>query len=239
MNLNIYDTIKDALFSTEVTTWSAVVKLVVSFLLGAIIGVERQLRRRNAGIRTFSLICMGSTAAMLVSIWIPQSFPDFLNGDPGRIAAQILTGIGFLGAGAIIQSRGSVHGLTTAAAIWVAAIIGMCLGCGMYVLACILTILSIFVLMALDRLERKHTLSGDLKMLQIFFSDESPEIAAVEEKIRKRKIYIYNISVEKDYQAHTSMLSFRIQIDPGNTLDDLFDDLRTLEHIIRINLEIL
>ena len=71
----------------------------------AIIGVERQFRRRDAGMRTFTLICMGSAAAMLISIWIPQTYPNFLNGDPGRIAAQVLTGIGFLGAGAIIQSH--------------------------------------------------------------------------------------------------------------------------------------
>ena len=91
----------------------------------AIIGVERQFRRRDAGMRTFTLICMGSAAAMLISIWIPQTYPNFLNGDPGRIAAQVLTGIGFLGAGAIIQSHGSVHGLTTAACIWVMAVVGL------------------------------------------------------------------------------------------------------------------
>ena len=80
--------------------------------------------------RTFTLICMGSAAAMLISIWIPQTYPNFLNGDPGRIAAQVLTGIGFLGAGAIIQSHGSVHGLTTAACIWVMAVVGLAAGAG-------------------------------------------------------------------------------------------------------------
>ena len=108
------ETLNEILKSTEVTFASSLLRLIISFALGALIGVERQLRRREAGMRTFTLICLGSTAAMLVSIWIPQTYPNFLNGDPGRIAAQVLSGIGFLGAGAIIQSHGSVHGLTTA-----------------------------------------------------------------------------------------------------------------------------
>jgi putative Mg2+ transporter-C (MgtC) family protein len=110
--------LNDILENTQITASTAAVRLAISFVLGAIIGVERQFRRRDAGMRTFTLICMGSAAAMLISIWIPQTYPNFLNGDPGRIAAQVLTGIGFLGAGAIIQSHGSVHGLTTAACIW-------------------------------------------------------------------------------------------------------------------------
>lgn len=91
--------INDILQNTVITPYTATVKLLISFLLGAVIGIERQFRRREAGMRTFTLICMGSTAAMLVSIWIPQCYPNFLNGDPGRIAAQVLSGIGFLGSG--------------------------------------------------------------------------------------------------------------------------------------------
>ena len=120
--------LNDILENTQITASTAAVRLAISFVLGAIIGVERQFRRRDAGMRTFTLICMGSAAAMLISIWIPQTYPNFLNGDPGRIAAQVLTGIGFLGAGAIIQSHGSVHGLTTAACIWVMAVVGLAAG---------------------------------------------------------------------------------------------------------------
>ena len=101
--------LNEILDSTQITTSTAAVRLAISFVLGAIIGAERQFRRRDAGMRTFTLICMGSAAAMLISIWIPQTYPNFLNGDPGRIAAQVLTGIGFLGAGAIIQSHGGLY----------------------------------------------------------------------------------------------------------------------------------
>ena len=86
--ISMLEQINDILQNTVITPYTATVKLLISFLLGAVIGIERQFRRREAGMRTFTLICMGSTAAMLVSIWIPQCYPNFLNGDPGCIAAQ-------------------------------------------------------------------------------------------------------------------------------------------------------
>jgi putative Mg2+ transporter-C (MgtC) family protein len=123
--MDFYSTLKERLLSTEINLHTAFVRLVISFLPGAMIGVERQMRRREAGLRTFTLICLGSTLTMLFSIWVPQIYPDFLNGDSGRMAAQVLTGIDFLEAGAIIQSHGSVYELTTAACIWVVAVIGL------------------------------------------------------------------------------------------------------------------
>ena len=152
--------LNEILDSTQITTSTAAVRLAISFVLGAIIGAERQFRRRDAGMRTFTLICMGSAAAMLISIWIPQTYPNFLNGDPGRIAAQVLTGIGFLGAGAIIQSHGSVHGLTTAACIWVMAVVGLAAGAGMFLAASITTAFTLFVLVSLERLERRMYLDS-------------------------------------------------------------------------------
>ena len=160
--ISMLEQINDILQNTVITPYTATVKLLISFLLGAVIGIERQFRRREAGMRTFTLICMGSTAAMLVSIWIPQCYPNFLNGDPGRIAAQVLSGIGFLGAGAIIQSHGSVHGLTTAACIWVMAVIGLAVGAGMYIPAAIATVITLFILVSLERLERRMFLNGEL-----------------------------------------------------------------------------
>ena len=94
----------------DVTLVGAVVKLVMSFVIGSAIGLERRRKGQVAGMRTFSLICMGATLAMLISIYIPQEYMGLKNGDPGRIAAQVISGIGFLGAGAIIQMKGSVKG---------------------------------------------------------------------------------------------------------------------------------
>ena len=115
----------------EITTSVALLRLGVSFLLGACIGIERQIHRHAAGLRTFTLICLGSTLAMLVSIYICQTNTNLINGDPGRIAAQVLTGIGFIGAGLIIKNEDGVSGLSTAACIFMTAVIGLAVGVGM------------------------------------------------------------------------------------------------------------
>ena len=115
----------------DVNLVGAIFKLMLSLVIGSAIGLERRRKGQVAGMRTFSLICMGATLAMLISIYIPQEYMGLKNGDPGRIAAQVIFGIGFLGAGAIIQMKGSVKGLTTAAGIWMTAAIGLAIGSGM------------------------------------------------------------------------------------------------------------
>ena len=232
----LFSDINQSLLTKEVTPLSASLKLFISFFLGAVIGAERQTRRQNAGIRTFSLICMGSTAAMLLSIWIPQSYPHLLNGDPGRIAAQILTGIGFLGAGAIIQSKGSVHGLTTASTIWVVAIMGMAIGAGMYLPAITLTLISLFVLIALDRVEKRKALTGQIKQLMIYFDTEDPPIHQIMEIVKNQSIFVYDISVVRNYKQHSAQLTLKIQAKPRETLDALFDKIHSLEGVAEIDL---
>ena len=115
----------------EITETTALIRLGVSLLLGAAIGLEREYHRHPAGLRTFTLITVSSTMAMLVSIYICEQHPHLLNGDPGRIAAQVLTGIGFIGAGLILKHADGVTGLTTAACIFSAACIGLAVGAGM------------------------------------------------------------------------------------------------------------
>jgi putative Mg2+ transporter-C (MgtC) family protein len=126
-------------------------KLVLAALLGGIIGIEREIRDKPAGLRTNILICVGSTLFMSISTKVAE----LLGGDPTRIAAQIISGIGFLGAGAVLHSHGFVLGLTTAATIWVVAGVGMALGSGMYAVAVFTTAISLATLCFLARIEDK------------------------------------------------------------------------------------
>jgi len=127
--------------------WHDIIPLLVAAVLGSAIGLERELHGKYAGLRTNILICLGSCIFTIVSISLSGS-------DPGRIAAQIVTGIGFLGAGAIIHSGIGIHGLTTAAGIWIVAGIGMACGVGMYFLAVCATLLSLIVLWLLPPFEK-------------------------------------------------------------------------------------
>jgi putative Mg2+ transporter-C (MgtC) family protein len=136
--------------------WDALLRLAVACALGAAIGFEREIRDREAGIRTHLLVSLGSALFTIVSAY---GFHEFLVGggsivraDPTRIAAQIVTGIGFLGAGAIIREGLSVRGLTTAATLWVVAAIGMASGAGYYWPAVAATALTLFALWPLREL---------------------------------------------------------------------------------------
>ena len=230
------DQINDILQNTTITPTTAAVKLLVSFFLGALIGVGRQFRRREAGMRTFTLICMGSAAAMLISIWIPQCYPNFLNGDPGRIAAQVLTGIGFLGAGAIMQSHGSIHGLTTAACIWVVAVIGLAVGAGMYVPALIGTGLTLVILVSLERLEKRMFLNGVNKILTIICTTATPDLKAVRKILESKNIYIVSVSFESIYEQNKSIITYKVNVKAQSSYMNLFSEIRTLGYVSQIRL---
>jgi putative Mg2+ transporter-C (MgtC) family protein len=130
--------------------------ILLAICCGAAIGFERQLKRKPAGLRTNILICLGAAVFTIIS--------GRMAGDKDsitRIAAQIVTGVGFLGAGAVIQDRGGIHGLTTAATIWLVASIGMACGAKLYQLAGVSTLIAIIVLVGLGYLEKTFGRSGE------------------------------------------------------------------------------
>ncbi len=133
-----------------------VLKILLAAMLGGIIGLERELSHKEAGLRTNILIAVGSALITVLSFRIAARTAG---SDPARLAAQIVSGIGFLGAGAIIQARFAVHGLTTAATIWTVAAIGIAVGSGFYLLAFLVTLLVVFVLtvfkLLLDLIEKQ------------------------------------------------------------------------------------
>lgn len=127
-------------------------KLLIAILAGGAVGLERELRHKPAGLRTNILICMGS--ALLMDLSMRIAGPS--GGDPGRIAAQVVTGIGFLGAGTILHTRGTITGLTSAATIWVVAAIGLTAGAGFLFEALAATITVMVVLEGLGWIERRY-----------------------------------------------------------------------------------
>ncbi|MFC1555988.1 MgtC/SapB family protein [candidate division KSB1 bacterium] len=135
-----------------ISDFELIIRLFSAVVVGGLIGFEREIRHKSAGFRTNILICLGSALFTLISIKVTSDYTTTV-ADPGRIAAQIVTGIGFLGAGAIMHSRGSVTGLTTAATIWVTAALGMAIGMGYYHVALITAVVAITVLQALVPIE--------------------------------------------------------------------------------------
>ena len=129
---------------SQLVSGTDIAKLLISVLLGSILGLEREIRGKSAGFRTLALICFGAT------IYTMCSYLLGVEANRDRIAANIITGIGFIGAGVIFRNNSSVSGITTAASIWVTAAMGMLVGIGKYSLAGISLLLSLFILYALD-----------------------------------------------------------------------------------------
>lgn len=146
--------------------------LLITFILCALIGLERQIRQKSAGFRTHVLVGMGSCAFTLVSAYgFSAVLADEVMLDPSRIAAQIVSGIGFLGAGVIFKGHNVVRGLTTAATIWVAAAVGMTVGAGMLSLAVLLTFLHLLTLFAIAPLVRKLPDQDRHRILRVRYAD--------------------------------------------------------------------
>jgi putative Mg2+ transporter-C (MgtC) family protein len=138
-----------------ISDWTVISRLLLCFIFAGIIGLEREKKARSAGLRTHILVCMGSGLIMLVSIYIFEIYNGKAPVDPSRIAAGVVTGIGFLGAGTIITNRAGAKGLTTAASIWVSSAIGLAVGCGFISAAFFATIITFITLAFLKHIEKK------------------------------------------------------------------------------------
>ncbi len=221
----IYNNFLDIIVSHEVTFGNAVFKLVVSMILGAMIGSERKRKGQIAGVRTFALISMGACMAMLLSIYVPQEYLGLKNGDPGRIAAQVITGVGFLGCGAIIQMKGSVRGLTTAAGIWIAATIGMGVGVGMYVESLVATILVLVILLSFEWFEHRRRLIHESKVINIKVEGILNDIDVFKKVFDENGIHLSTYYVDCNYENNECDIRFVIMSTSKEYLS-VFEQLR-------------
>lgn len=216
----------DNLNGIEITTTSTVFKLLLSMLLGCLVGYQRKSRGQTAGVRTFSLIAMGATLAMILSIYVPQEYLGLKNGDPGRIAAQVVTGIGFLGAGAIIQMRGSVRGLTTAAGIWMVAAIGMAVGVGMYLVSVIATLLILFVLSQMERIEHRVSMGAEARVFRVKVGAVVTDIGPYRRILAENRVKLTHYYVDYDFESPATLLNLAVLVPENVDYISLFHKLR-------------
>lgn len=185
-------------------------RLLLSMVLGMVVGAERKRKGQIAGIRTFALISMGACLAMLLSIYVPQVYLGLKNGDPGRIAAQVITGIGFLGGGAMIHMKGAVRGLTTAAGIWMTAIIGMAVGIGMYLISIGATLLILLTLVTFEHYEKRRKLGQESKVMSLTVDGIIPDIEAYREVLKRNDVHLSTFFIEYNYAQNVTELNFVI-----------------------------
>lgn len=232
--MEVFDDIIKDVFAVELTQIGAFFRLIVSLILGCMIGYERKRKGQMAGVRTFALISMGATLAMILSIYVAETFE--VKGDPARIAAQVVSGIGFLGAGAIIQMKGSVKGLTTAAGIWVTAAIGMVVGSGMYGLAVLATFCVLFVLSLLETYEQKANFSWSSKIVRVKMKGIIISSQAYIETFEKYAVHVNDTYLKFDYENNYTIANFVVLTKARTDFSDLFVELGALNETLSITL---
>ncbi|MHB1126584.1 MAG: MgtC/SapB family protein [Bacillota bacterium] len=199
-----------------------IIRLGLAGILGGFIGLERESLRKSAGFRTHILVCMGSTLIMLVSMEMTRITSN--NADPGRIAAQVISGIGFLGAGTIMREGVSIRGLTTAASLWVVAGIGLAVGAGLYFAATIGTGMVFLALLYLVRLESRL---GERRSYQVFFltMDDGPgQLGLVGAVLGEHRTNIQNI-ILGETSAGRIRVELHLKIPDRINFNDLISDL--------------
>lgn len=215
----------DEITGLNVTFASALFRLTVSMILGVMIGAERKRKGQVAGMRTFALISMGATMAMLISIYVPQEYLGLKNGDPGRIAAQVITGVGFLGGGAMIHLRGAVRGLTTAAGIWMTSIMGMAVGVGMYGAAVASAVLSLIVLQGFEAYEHWRHLGHDSRIIKLKVDGIVNDIDSYSRIFDSNNIHLSTYFINYDYDENATEISFIILSPSHVNLLNIFPQL--------------
>ena len=189
--------------------WTLVLRLLVAGMLGAIIGLDREYRAKEAGFRTHFLVSLGSALFMVVSQY---GFKEIVeangaNYDGARVAAQIVSGIGFLGAGTIIFHKQFIRGLTTAAGMWATAGIGMAVGGGMYFIGVAATIL---VLIGLEALTLAFGKIGLSSVSITFYTSDKNNLVEVVEEIHRKKYHL--VSYNSLEEAHGGVLVYKAEI---------------------------
>ncbi len=191
---------------------SSMFRLILSMVLGMVVGAERKRKGQVAGIRTFALISMGACLAMLLSIYVPQVYLGLKNGDPGRIAAQVITGIGFIGGGAMIHMKGSVKGLTTAAGIWMTAIIGMAVGIGMYLCSIGATLLILITLVSFEHYEKRRKLGQETKVISLTVDGILDSVDKYRIVFKEDDVHLSTFFIEYDYEKNITELNFVVLV---------------------------
>ncbi len=213
----------------QITNLELALRLILSLVLAGLIGLERESLGRPAGFRTHILVGMGSTLIMIVSIYAFR--PLGMSGDPGRIAAQVVSGIGFLGAGTIMREGANIRGLTTAASLWTVAGIGLTVGSGMYFAAIIATILVVATLVLLNKLEWSYLMSKN-EILTVLVQDTPGQLAKVFSVLAKHDVNVHNVQLTTDDEGE-ARIEMEIELAPRARRVQIIDELVAMPGVHR------
>lgn len=179
-----------------VNNYEILIRLALACILGGLVGLERERNRHPAGLRTHILVCVGATLVMLCNDFIFEAYKGIANVDPARMGAQVISGIGFLGAGTIIKEGLSIRGLTTAASLWAVACLGISIGIGFYTGAIITTSMVLIILVFFSKFEYLFYGKSGKMIILLKMQNIDGQIDLIGNKLHEFEMLFSNISVE-------------------------------------------
>lgn len=214
------------------------IRILLSILIGGLIGYNREYENRPAGFRTHVLVCLGATIAALIQVQLGyfvideikknQALSGVLNVDTGRVICQVISGVGFLGAGAIIQTKGAVKGLTTAASMWAVASVGIAIGMGFYKISILSGISILVVLTFLKKFEDKFISKTKLLNIEIKCLNDKA-ISEINDYFEENQIRINNIESSCDEEYN-----YILEVPQSLTSNEIISDLISNKNINKV-----
>lgn len=216
----------------QLTLESTVLRMLLAVICGGVIGIEREFKRRPAGFRTHILICVGAAMTTMTG----QYLYDYAGypGDPARLGAQVIAGIGFIGAGTIIVTKHRrVRGLTTAAGLWTAALVGLSVGCGFYEGALLVTVLILLAEILFSRME--HHLLQTTSEISIYV--EYTDLDGVEQilnRFREKRIRVLNMEITNAVKSehHNASVIFFLRLHKRTKPEQILESIRSLQTVV-------
>jgi putative Mg2+ transporter-C (MgtC) family protein len=227
----------------QINDWELTIRIMCSLVIGGLIGLEREWGDHAAGFRTHILVCLGSSLIMLLSIYGFSAFvgQPHVNADPARLAAQVISGIGFLGAGTILRTGNSISGLTTAASLWVVAALGLAVGAGFYYGALLTTFLVLVSLFVLNKLEKSFSGKRRLADLTLCMDESVGGLQSVMGMLEPFGATVTNLTADSD-PANKDGPVMQLQLRVRNVLlekhPEFLDELRSIKGMKQVKYQL-
>lgn len=205
--------------------WEDMLRLFLAMLLGGLIGIEREVTNSPAGFRTHTLVCMGAALVMITSKNIFDAYQGIVALDPLRLGAQVISGIGFLGAGTIIKDGSRVRGLTTAASLWVVACVGLAIGAGFYELSIGASLMAFVTLMILKKVEAIFSGSSEVIEVIIDKDETSTQIAKKIDIMKQMDVQVKNIKMSQ-HDETSIQAKFLVKLPRGTTIEQVSEKMK-------------
>jgi putative Mg2+ transporter-C (MgtC) family protein len=215
-----------------------ILRILVAAVLGALVGFERERQDQPAGLRTHMILVIGATLAMVLSVNLGYLYArPGTPADPARLAAQVISGIGFLGAGAILRYGFNVKGLTTATSLWTMAIVGMAVGAGYYLVGVITTALMLLVLTVLNILEKRFVRTSITRYISIEANYHKGVVKYIRHSVQELSDNLVSFTIQKHVKDKRLRIQMVARISRDQTLEELIDHLSDIEGVRNLKVE--